>query len=143
MNVIPLQIVLDTNVLVAALRSNRGASFQLLSFIGQSEFEINLSVPLVLEYEDVCKRDGLINGLSSQDVDDMLDYLCTVGRRRRIFYLWRPFLRDPKDDMVFELAVEAECQTIVSFNRRDFAGIKKFGLQIQTPREFLLQIGQL
>jgi len=135
--------VLDTNVLVAALRSNRGASFQLLSFIGQSEFEINLSVPLVLEYEDVCKRDGLINGLSSQDVDDMLDYLCTVGRRRRIFYLWRPFLRDPKDDMVFELAVEAECQTIVSFNRRDFAGIKKFGLQIQTPREFLLQIGQL
>ncbi len=135
--------MLDTNVLVAALRSNRGASFQLLSFIGQSEFEINLSVPLVLEYEDVCKRDGLINGLSSQDVDDMLDYLCTVGRRRRIFYLWRPFLRDPKDDMVFELAVEAECQTIVSFNRRDFAGIKKFGLQIQTPREFLLQIGQL
>ncbi len=140
----PLQIVLDTNVLVAALRSNRGASFRLLSVIGQSEkFEINLSVPLVLEYEDVCKRDGLVNGLSHQDIDDVLDYLCSVGRRRRIFYLWRPFLKDPKDDMVLELAVEAECEGIVSFNRRDFAGLEQFGLEVWTPREFLTHIGEI
>ena len=71
-----IQIVIDTNVLLSALRSNRGASFLLLMLIGQSDlFEINLSVPLVLEYEDVEKRPGLVPALSMSDIDDILDYL--------------------------------------------------------------------
>jgi putative PIN family toxin of toxin-antitoxin system len=137
----PLQIVIDTNVLIAGLRSNRGASFRLLSLIGhQNAFEINLSVPLLLEYEGVAKRTGLVPGLTSGDVDDVLDYLCSVARRREIFFLWRPFLRDPKDDMVLELAVEAECEYIVTFNVSDFAGVGDFGVRVVTPQEFLRQI---
>ncbi len=137
-----LQIVIDTNVFLSALRSNRGASFLLLMLLGQSDlFEINLSVPLVLEYEDVAKRPGLVPALPLQDIDNILDYLCSVARRHPIFFLWRPFLKDPKDDMVLELAVEAQCDCIVTFNRRDFVGSDQFGVAILTPQEFLQKIG--
>ena len=137
----PLQIVLDTNVLIAALRSDSGASFLLLSLIGRTDqFEINLSVPLVLEYEDVAKRPSLIPGLSSQDIDDILDYLCAVAHHHTIFFLWRPFLKDPKDDMVLELAVEASCDCIVTFNRKDFMGSEQFGVRVISPHEFLHEI---
>ena len=136
------QIVVDTNVLLSALRSNQGASFLLLTLIGRSNlFDINLSVPLVLEYEDVAKRPGLVPNLSERDVDDVLDYLCSVAHRHTIFFLWRPFLKDPKDDMVLELAVEAQCDYIVTFNRKDFAGSEKFGITVLTPQEFLRKIG--
>src|ERR1700730_18569163 len=102
----PLQIVLDTNVLTAALRSQRGASFKLLSLVGVApDFQINLSVPLVLEYEEVAKRQKEETGLTDPDIEDILDYLCSVANRHRIFFLWRPFLNDPGDDMVLELAV--------------------------------------
>jgi len=139
----PLQIVIDTNVFVSALRSKRGASFRLLSLVGKStQFEINLSVPLVLEYEDVANRQLHITGLSAQDVSDIIDYLCSVGNRCQIYFLWRPFLKDPKDDMVLELAVEAQCQYIVSFNQRDFTGVEQFSLQVLTPEEFLREIGE-
>ena len=139
-----LQIVIDTNVFLSALRSNRGASFLLLMLIGQSDlFEINLSVPLVLEYEDVAKRPGLVPLLSMQNIDDILDYLCSVARRHIIFFLWRPFLKDPKDDMVLELAVEAQCEYIVTFNRKDFVGSDQFGVSVVTPQEFLRKIGAI
>lgn len=139
----PIQIAIDTNVLVSALRSQNGASFKLLSLVGISkQFEINLSVPLVLEYEDVTNRQRHINGLSAQDISGILDYLCSIANCRQIYFLWRPFLKDPKDDMVLELAVEAQCQYIISFNKKDFAGIEKFGLQVLTPQEFLKEIGE-
>ena len=110
--------------------------------VGQSDlFEINLSVPLVLEYEDVAKRPGLVPTLSLQDIDNILDYLCSVARRHPIFFLWRPFLKDPKDDMVLELAVEAQCDYIVTFNRKDFVGSDQFGITVVTPQEFLRKIG--
>ena len=137
-------VVLDTNVLIAALRSRRGASFYLLSLVGRSRrFEINLSVPLVLEYEEVAKRQSRAIGLTHADIDDVLDYLCNVANLREIFFLWRPFLRDPKDDMVLELAVEAGCGRIVTFNQRDFAGIERFALKAVTPKEFLKEIGEI
>lgn len=140
----PLQIVIDTNVFVSALRSKRGASFRLLSLVGQSEkFEVNVSVPLVLEYEDAAKRQLHITGLSSQDVDDIIDYICSVAHHRQIFFLWRPYLRDPKDDMVLELAVEAQCDYIVSYNQKDFVGVERFGLQVLTPQELLKEIGEI
>jgi putative PIN family toxin of toxin-antitoxin system len=131
------QIVLDTNVLIAGLRSRRGASFELLSRLGGTEFEISVSVPLVLEYEAVARAQARELGLTHEDIDDVLDYLCAVGHRRQIFYLWRPFLRDPRDDMVLEVAVEAACDFIVTFNLRDFTGVDQFGLRAITPGEFL------
>lgn len=137
------QIVMDTNVFVAALRSRRGASHRLLMLIDSGKFEINVSVPLVLEYENAAKR--LIGDISltERDIDDILDYICTVANRRKVFYLWRPFLRDPKDDMVLELAVAASCDFIVTYNKRDFQGAERFGLRVVTSKEFLQEIGEL
>ncbi|MFN9732813.1 MAG: PIN domain-containing protein [Microcystis sp.] len=60
-----------------------------------------------------------------------------------IFFLWRPFLRDPKDDMVLELAVKAGCQSIITYNTRDFAGVEQFGLCLLEPSGFLRLIGKL
>ena len=106
----------------AALRSRGGASFQLLSLVDSGAFEINVSVPLVREYEEVMYRELPKLTLASDDVDDLLDYLCTVANRHQIHFLWRPFLKDPKDDMVLELAVTAGCDYIITYNHRDFQG---------------------
>ena len=135
-------LVLDTNVLIAGLRSRNGASFRLLSLLGQdTRIRIHLSVPLVLEYEAVGKREAQALGLSADDVEDVVDFLCKVGAHHEIFYLWRPVLRDPKDDMILELAVAARCQTVLTCNTRDFRGAERFGLEVETPYEFLKRIG--
>jgi putative PIN family toxin of toxin-antitoxin system len=139
----PLQIVIDTNVVVAALRSSRGASFKLLRLLGDSRFEISVSVPLVIEYEKVATKTVRRGRLSAQDVHDVLDFICAVAWQRRIYYLWRPFLPDPKDDMVLELAVAGGCDFIVTYNKRDFHGVEEFGIHTLTPREFLDRIGAL
>lgn len=137
-----VQIVLDTSVLIAGLRSRRGASFRLLSLIGGTAFELSVSVPLVLEYEATAKAQARELGLSHADIDDVLDYLCAVAHRRAIFYLWRPMLRDPQDDMVLEVAVEAGCEYVVTHNVRDFAGAERFGIQVIRPGAFLKRIGE-
>jgi len=137
------RVVLDTNVLVAGLRSRRGASFRLLSEVGKGQFEIALSVPLVLEYEDALLRHSDVTRLNQVDVDALLDYYCSVAHLQQIFYLWRPFLPDPKDDLLLELAVAAQCQSIVTFNRRDFAGVDKFGVSVVEPGPFLSGLGVL
>jgi len=135
--------VLDTNVLFAALRSRRGASYRLLSLIGDVRWQLNLSVPLLLEYEDVLKRPdaGLI--LTHAEIDDILDYLCAAANLREIFYLWRPALPDPKDDFILELAVESSCDYIVTFNTKDFISIEEFGMSAITPRDFLQRLGEI
>jgi putative PIN family toxin of toxin-antitoxin system len=138
-----LQIVLDTNVLVAGLRSKRGAAFKLLSLVGKERFDIHLSVPLVLEYEDVLLRQVHGGHLSQVVMQDVLDYHCAVAHRHEVFFLWRPQLRDPGDDMVLELAVRAGCDYIVTYNISDFAGAEQFGIQIVTPAAFLKRIGEL
>jgi putative PIN family toxin of toxin-antitoxin system len=136
----PRQVVLDTSVLVAALRSQRGASYEVLSRVGGAEFELSVSVPLVLEYEAAAKAQARELGLTHADIDDVVDYLCSVAHPRQIFYLWRPVLRDPKDDMVLELAVEAGCEAIITHNLRDFVGAERFGITVLTPGAFLQQL---
>ena len=132
-------VVLDTNVLVAAIRSRLGASFRVLEQLGTGVFDIAVSVPLVLEYEDaMLRRRG---ALSTHQVGDVVDYVCSVARRQPIFYLWRPLLRDPKDDMVAEVAVAAGAEAVVTHNRRDFTGLGSFGIRVDTPQEFLKVIG--
>ncbi|HEX8452891.1 MAG TPA: putative toxin-antitoxin system toxin component, PIN family [Longimicrobium sp.] len=139
----PPQIVIDTNVLVAGLRSRNGVAFLLLSLVGTERCGINLSVPLVLEYEDVLLRREAGIPLSASDIDAVLDFHCSVARTHEIFFLWRPYLRDPKDDMVLELAVKAGCPFIVTYNERDFAGCERFGIKALTPAAFLKKIGEL
>ncbi len=137
------RIVIDTNVFVSALRSRRGASFRLLMSLDSKQFNVSVSIPLILEYEDAGKRLGREFGLASKDIEDILDYVCSVADHRDIHFLWRPILKDPKDDHVLELAVEASAEFIVTYNKRDFVGVEKFGIQAVTPREFLQIIGEL
>ena len=137
------QIVIDTCVVIAALRSRRGASHRLLMLVDRGTFVTNLSVALLLEYEQVAKRLVGDIPLTAADVDDILDYRCQVAVQRQVSYLWRPFLKDPQDDMVLELAVAASCGFIVTFNIRDFAGAEQFGIRIVTPGKFLQLIGEL
>ena len=135
-----MKIVIDTNVLVAALRSRRGASFKLVSFLPNDKFSIFISVPLVLEYEDALMRLES-SAITEQDIRDFVDFLCEIGHHQEIFFLWRPFLPDPSDDHVLEVAVAAGCDAIVTYNKRDFKGIERFGLRILDPRELLSEIG--
>jgi hypothetical protein len=100
-------------------------------------------VPLVLEYEEVLIRHLGETGLTVQDVDVLLDFFCSVGRLQRIFYLWRPLLRDSGDDMVLELAVAAQCLAVVTHNTRHFAGAERFGVRVLTPIGFLRRIGAI
>jgi predicted nucleic acid-binding protein len=102
-----------------------------------------LSVPLALEYESVLKRQSRALGLTHSDVDDVLDFFCKVSELRQIFYLWRPFLRDPGDDMVLEVAVESDAEFIVTHNGSDFAGAERFGVRVVTPQSFLRRIGEV
>ena len=126
-------------MLVAALRSRRGASFALLSLVGVRQFEICVSVPLVFEYEDVLSREEL--GIDAGDASEVLNYLCAVAHRQQVHFLWRPWLRDAKDDMVLEAAVAGQCSHIVTINSRDFVGTEKFGVQALWPAESLTKIG--
>lgn len=134
-----IRVVLDTNVLVAALKSRKGASFQVLRMVGpDAPFQPSLSVPLVLEYEMALRR---VLGAKDERIEPVLDYLCQVADLREIFFLWRPFLRDAADEMVLEVAVGAQASAIVTHNVRDFEGVEeRFGIRIVTPAEFLSEV---
>ena len=113
----------------------------MLTLIGKGAFDISLSVPLVLEYESVAKRERWENKPSWKSISDILDYMCDVGRKHKINYLWRPRERDSKDDMVLEVAVAGHCEIIVTYNKRDFNDAARHGLKLMTPKEFLVKIG--
>ncbi len=133
-----MKIVLDTNVLVTALKSDKGAAYALISQLPSAKFQIVLSVPLYTEYQDVLTRPDIMTGTSTvADILNFLRYLCKIAKRQEIFYLWRPWLSDPKDDMVLEVAVASQSKYIVTYNLRDFKGIEGFGIQAMTPANFL------
>jgi putative PIN family toxin of toxin-antitoxin system len=136
------QIVIDTNVVVAAMLSNRGASYRLLRLVGDDRWRLNLSVPLVLEYEQTLKRVCAGGGLSGVDIDDILYFLCANANLRPIFFLWRPILPDPKNELVLELAVESRADFLLTFNAKDFVGAERFGIRVIPLREFLAIIGE-
>jgi putative PIN family toxin of toxin-antitoxin system len=133
-------VVLDSSVLVAALRSRQGASFRLLELLRDGQFEIAVSVPLVLEYEAVLVRHAVELNLSREAAVGVVDFLCSVGHHQEIHFLWRPSLPDPQDEFVLELAVAANCEAIITHNVRDFVGAKKFKPQVLTPSVFLARM---
>lgn len=136
-------IVIDTNIMVAGLRSRRGSAFRLLTLVGTGQFDIHLSVPLVLEYEEVLLRELPHLHVPRSVVEDVLDFHCLVATRHQIFFLWRPYLPDPSDDMILELAVAARCNFIVTDNVRDFVSVERFALQAIEPGAFIRHIGAL
>ena len=137
------QVVIDTNVLIAAQRSQRGTSSKLMSLVGTGRFDIHVSVPLVLEYEEVLLRQRLQLGLTQADVADIVDALCALATPHEIYFLWRPYLHDRKDELILELAVAARCDYIITYNKRDFSGVETFGIRVIDPRTFLQEIGEL
>ena len=134
------RVVLDTSVLVAAFHSRRGASLRLLSRIGTGTFEIAISVPLVFEYEDVLTRDLSEIGGPREEASAVIDYLCSVATRHEIFFLWRPVLRDPGDDLVLETAVAGGCDVIITHNVRDYDRARRFGIRALSPGAFLNEL---
>ena len=139
---VPQQVVLDTNVLVAALRSRRGDSFALLERLAAPApgYELHVSVPLVFEYEEVLTRQAPALSIAPDVVDAVLDFVCRVAHHRKVFNLWRPALRDPGDDMVLELAVAAGADYVVTFNARNFAGAERYGVRVIAPRDLLRRL---
>ena len=136
------RVVLDTNVIVSAFRSRQGASHQLLLALERGRYSICLSVPLVLECESAAKRSARQLGVSYGVIDEVLDFLCKVGERRLVHFLWRPSLRDPDDEMVLEAAVAAGVHAIVTHNLKDFVAAGKFGIGVATPQDFLRDLGK-
>lgn len=140
-----MRIVLDTNVIIAGLRSESGASHQILRLLAQRKLNYLLSVPLLLEYEAVLKREEnrKVTGLNHEEIETVLNMLCAKGTEISIFYLWRPKLSDPQDDMVLELAVNGQADAIVTFNINDFGNTpEQFGIRLLTPGIFLHQFRQ-
>lgn len=138
-----MNYVLDTNVLVAAVRSPAGASAELLRRALRRQVPVLCSVPLFLEYEDVLGRPVHLTsaGVSLRDVQNLLDVLAGVVLPVTIQFLWRPQLRDAKDDLVLELAVNGlglgQPVTLITFNQRDFLPqAKAFGVPVIGPAQF-------
>lgn len=135
--------VLDTDVLVAAVRSDRGASRVLLTAALERRYHVMASVPLMLEYEAVLTRSEHLAAarISTAEVGILLDAIAIVAEPIRISYLWRPMLPDPGDDLVLETAVNGRAEVVVTFNRRDFEPASaRFGFEVVTPAEALRRL---
>jgi putative PIN family toxin of toxin-antitoxin system len=136
-------LVLDTDAVVAAMRSPSGASAAIIRAARQNEVTLLVSVPLAIEYESVCRKTEhrVAAGLSDRQVDIFLDAVLAMAVPVETHFLWRPQLRDANDEMVLEAAVNGRADALVTFNRRDFgAAPGRFGVQVLLPREALARI---
>ncbi len=131
------EIIVDTNILFSGLYSASGASFKILEHLAVGRIQLALSTPLLFEYEDVLKRNQAKLNLLDDDIDVVLDNLCAFSRFQKVYFLWRPYLPDAKDDLVLELAVVAKVKTIVTHNLKGFIGIDKFDVEAIAPKTFL------
>jgi putative PIN family toxin of toxin-antitoxin system len=138
-----VKLVLDTDVVVAAMRSPRGASAAILRAARRDRATLLLSMPLALEYEAVCCRveHRLAAGLSDREVNAFLTAVIAMARPVTTHFLWRPQLRDPADEMVLEAAINGRADALVTFNVRDFGSVPmQFGVEILLPREAIGRI---
>ena len=137
-------VVLDTNVIVSALRSPSGASFAILSALPSKKFTTAISVALRHEYLDVVHRPGLIpSGVSYAQKLATIQYIVSISTHHTIHYLWRTILPDANDAMVLEVAIAAGASYIVTHNVKDFHAAASFGIAAITPGQFIQKIGGL
>ena len=140
-----MRYVLDTDVIVAALRSPTDASAALLRAALEGRFTLLASVPLIIEYEATCSRADhrRAAGLSEAEVRQFLDAVAALAEPVETHFLWRPRLRDPEDEMVLDAAVNGQAHAIVTFNLRDFGTTpQEFGIAVLKPREALFRLLQ-
>ena len=138
-----IRLVLDTNVIVAGLRSPGGASAALIDRALNGAFTLLLSVALVLEYEAVCRDPAqrIASGLSETEVEAIVNALCAVAEPVSTRFLWRPQLHDPADEMVLEAAINGTADALITFNRQDFGQAPaRFGIEMLLPREALKRV---
>ena len=130
-----MRVALDTDVLVAAVRSRLGASRAWVRAVLSGEATLLLSVPLVLQYEAVLTRPEQLapSGASAEQIGALLDALCAVCMPVEVSFLWRPVLRDADDEMVLEAAVNGGADRLLTFNERDFAGAERLGVTVERP----------
>lgn len=133
-----MRVVFDTSVLVAAARSNRGASFALLSAIPSDAFLLCISTGLYIEWQEVLTRpENIASGNTAEDALGFVRYVASQAHQQETYFRWRPFLPDPDDDQVVELAFAAGCRYVVTHNVRDFRGSERLGVAAITPGDFL------
>jgi putative PIN family toxin of toxin-antitoxin system len=133
-------IILDTNVLFSGLYSSSGASYKILRAIEKGQIKIVTSTTLIFEYEDILKRKQADLELTNAEIEEILDNLCYLSCFQKIYFLWRPFLKDPKDDHVLEVAIASQTKTIVTHNIKDFKGSEQFGIRAISPKDLLKEI---
>ena len=134
--------IMDTNVLLSALWSRRGAAYQVLQALRQGRWQIVVSNHLLMEYEEVCKRHAADVGMTLQEIDDVLDAICVVAEEQVLRPGWVPHLPDPDDEPMLQLAVEAAVPDIVTRNIRHLKPALDFGIHVLSPAEFLNQLNQ-
>jgi putative PIN family toxin of toxin-antitoxin system len=140
-----VRLLLDTDVVVAAMRSPSGASAAILRAARQGETTLLASVALAMEYEAVCSEaeHRLASGLSDWEVDVFVTAVIALAEPVDMHFLWRPQLRDPGDEMVLEAAINGHADALVTFNVRDFGSVpSRFGVELLLPREAIWRIRQ-
>jgi predicted nucleic acid-binding protein len=136
-----MNITIDSNVLVAAVRSNRGWSYKLVRGIGADlRWQPCVTVPLLHEYAEQINNKDHTPAWSAEKREDFLDYICASSQYFEVHYLWRPLLADEDDHIVLEAALASSSPVIVTFNKRDLAPAERMGISLMTPKEFMLSL---
>ena len=135
-----LRAIIDTNIFLAALWSNRGAAFEIFAVLRQGRWQMVLSNHLLFEYEEVAKRNAAEMELSLAEIDDILDALCAAAECCQLEPAWIPRLSDPDDEPLLQMAVEAQVPIIVTRNTRHLKPAEKFGIKVLTPAGFLAKL---
>ncbi len=137
------RVVLDTDVVTAAMRSPRGASAAVLLAVEAGEVTLLASLPVALEYEAVCLRPEhrQAAGLTRAEAKVFVENVVAMAEPVAIYFLWRPQLQDPNDEMILEAAINGQAEAIVTFNTRDYGQVpRRFGIAVLTPNEALERI---
>jgi len=136
-----VRVVIDTNVIVSGLKSTKGAAFRVLQGVRNGVIRPIVSQALFLEYEDVLTRPGMLPAhMTAPAVAAFFDAFLLVSDTQEIFFRWRPWLPDPKDECVLEAAVAAGCVPIATSNLRDFRPASKLGVRVMTPWELACEL---
>jgi putative PIN family toxin of toxin-antitoxin system len=138
-----VKIVLDTDAIVAAMRSPDGASAAVLGLARSGSIALLVSVPLALEYEAVCMQADhrIATGLTAREASIFVEAVIAMSEPVQIDFLWRPQLRDASDEMVLETAINGRADAIVTFNSRDFGNAPElFGIEVWVPREAIRRL---
>jgi len=136
-------IVLDTSVVVSALRTRLGAGNAVLRLVAERRLVVLATPPLFLEYEEVLKRPEhqLVHGLAIESIDEFLAELAALIEPVEVHFQWRPQSRDPNDEMVIEAAINGRADALVTYNVADFAGAaERFRIPVLRPSELLRKV---